>query len=209
MLYPCRYHILCGINLPFGRLSPGVRQVTYALRTRAPVSGIAALPLDLHVLGLSLAFILSQDQTLLCINKSLVILYKLILFVNLTRNCFLPLFFPFALIQYFKDLISFCFMSKIKKRSHPRLYLLCPVNHSGEAGAKIVTFCFTPNIFESFSENIFQTLSFFNIWPYTPSFVCLSPIGEAGAKITHRFWSLQVVHALKKLICVLLCFAQN
>ena len=41
------------------------------LLTRAPVAdrGIATspLPLDLHVLGLSLAFILSQDQTLRCI----------------------------------------------------------------------------------------------------------------------------------------------
>ena len=40
------------------------------LLTRAPVAGgrVAAppLPLDLHVLGLSLAFILSQDQTLRC-----------------------------------------------------------------------------------------------------------------------------------------------
>ena len=38
------------------------------LRTRAPVvSGIATLlPLDLHVLGLPLALILSQDQTLHC-----------------------------------------------------------------------------------------------------------------------------------------------
>ena len=38
----------------------------YALRTRTPlVSGIATLlPFDLHVLGLPLAFILSQDQTL-------------------------------------------------------------------------------------------------------------------------------------------------
>ena len=40
------------------------------LLTRAPVAGgrIAPppLPLDLHVLGLSLAFILSQDQTLRC-----------------------------------------------------------------------------------------------------------------------------------------------
>ena len=41
------------------------------LLTRAPVAGgrVAAppLPLDLHVLGLSLAFILSQDQTLRCL----------------------------------------------------------------------------------------------------------------------------------------------
>ena len=40
------------------------------LLTRAPVAdiGIAtnSLPLDLHVLSLSLAFILSQDQTLRC-----------------------------------------------------------------------------------------------------------------------------------------------
>ena len=40
----------------------------YALRTRAPVAAIEpksnALPLDLHVLSLPLAFILSQDQTL-------------------------------------------------------------------------------------------------------------------------------------------------
>ena len=40
------------------------------LLTRAPVAGesVATLPmpLDLHVLGLSLAFILSQDQTLRC-----------------------------------------------------------------------------------------------------------------------------------------------
>ena len=60
--------MLCGVNLPFGRLSPNRSQVTYALRTRTPVAGGIAtpLPLDLHVLGLPLAFILSQDQTLHC-----------------------------------------------------------------------------------------------------------------------------------------------
>ena len=61
---------LWGINPPFGGLSPCPGQVAYALRTRAPVAGgriaAAPLPLDLHVLGLSLAFILSQDQTLRC-----------------------------------------------------------------------------------------------------------------------------------------------
>ena len=38
----------------------------YALLTRAPLSDIASyiIPLDLHVLSLPLAFILSQDQTL-------------------------------------------------------------------------------------------------------------------------------------------------
>ena len=42
------------------------------------------LPPDLHVLGLPLAFILSQDQTLRCINS---LLYQGCLF---SRNCVLP-----------------------------------------------------------------------------------------------------------------------
>ena len=60
--------MLCGINFRFRKLSPSQRKVAYALLTRAPVvSDIATLlPLDLHVLGLPLAFILSQDQTLRC-----------------------------------------------------------------------------------------------------------------------------------------------
>ena len=64
--------VLWGIRPNFFGLSPCVRQVAYALLTRPPVATIKSklfnvLPLDLHVLGLSLAFILSQDQTLRCI----------------------------------------------------------------------------------------------------------------------------------------------
>ena len=59
-----------GIRPSFPGLSPCPGQVAYVLLTSAPVaaSSIAttALPLDLHVLSLSLAFILSQDQTLRC-----------------------------------------------------------------------------------------------------------------------------------------------
>ena len=51
-----------GITGSFPPLSPALGHVVYALRTRPPVS--IAEPLDLHVLGLPLAFILSQDQTL-------------------------------------------------------------------------------------------------------------------------------------------------
>ena len=80
--------MLCGVNLPFGRLSLCVRQVTYALRTRAPVSCIAAIPLNLHVLGLSLAFILSQDQTLHC-KKNYLSLYKSF-FLNSSNLLFFP-----------------------------------------------------------------------------------------------------------------------
>ena len=65
---PCRIKVLWGVNPRFHGLYPGIRQVAYALLTRAPVAGkgiaTSPLPLDLHVLSLSLAFILSQDQTL-------------------------------------------------------------------------------------------------------------------------------------------------
>ena len=61
--------VLWGIRPNFFGLSPCVRQVAYALRTRPPVATIKSklfnvLPLDLHVLGLPLAFILSQDMIL-------------------------------------------------------------------------------------------------------------------------------------------------
>ena len=62
---------LRGINPAFAGLSPCGGQVAYVLRTLAPVAGICIatnpLPIDLHVLSLPLAFILSQDQTLHCI----------------------------------------------------------------------------------------------------------------------------------------------
>ena len=60
----CRKHATWGINPGFPGLSPCKGQVAYALRTRAPLSPKG--PYDLHVLGLPLAFILSQDQTLHC-----------------------------------------------------------------------------------------------------------------------------------------------
>ena len=52
----------------FHRLSACRGLVAYALRTRAPLSRPPKepIPFDLHVLGLPLAFILSQDQTLRC-----------------------------------------------------------------------------------------------------------------------------------------------
>ena len=57
------------ITRRFHRLSASGWWVAYALRTRPPLSRPpkGPLPFDLHVLGLPLAFILSQDQTLRCI----------------------------------------------------------------------------------------------------------------------------------------------
>ena len=66
-----RSRVIWGVRRRFHRLSPGHGHVAHALRTLAPVAARSiatpALPLDLHVLSLPLAFILSQDQTLLCI----------------------------------------------------------------------------------------------------------------------------------------------
>ena len=69
---PCGTTILCGINLPFERLFPSMRQVTHVLLTRSPLSlylvhpktSEVQAPFDLHVLGAPPAFVLSQDQTL-------------------------------------------------------------------------------------------------------------------------------------------------
>ena len=67
-----RPKVLRGIRPRFRGLSPCAGQVAYVLLTSAPVATssvtTAVMPLDLHVLSLSLAFILSQDQTLRCIS---------------------------------------------------------------------------------------------------------------------------------------------
>ena len=71
-VYPQKHAILWNHGGLF-RLSPGYTPVMGRLHTRyAPVRRsptaycYASLPLDLHVLSLPLAFILSQDQTLRC-----------------------------------------------------------------------------------------------------------------------------------------------
>ncbi len=58
----CLDAILCGINVPFGTVSPARGHVTYALLTRLPLSIAASF--DLHVLSTPPALVLSQDQTL-------------------------------------------------------------------------------------------------------------------------------------------------
>ena len=58
----------CGINSPFGELSPTSRQISHVLRTRSPLNNICIatniVPFDLHVLSTPPAFVLSQNQTL-------------------------------------------------------------------------------------------------------------------------------------------------
>ena len=58
----------CGINSPFGELSPTSRQIAHVLRTLAPLDNFniatKVIPFDLHVLSTPPAFVLSQNQTL-------------------------------------------------------------------------------------------------------------------------------------------------
>ena len=79
--------MLWGISRRFHRLSPRNGQVAHALRTLAPVAIKTStnlrlmLPLDLHVLSLPLAFILSQDQTLHCIISYIILSLSLTLII--------------------------------------------------------------------------------------------------------------------------------
>ena len=93
------------------RISPGYPPVQGRLHTRyAPVrrsppnkQACFMLPLDLHVLGLPLAFILSQDQTLHCKCKILICLSDLFIITTLMIMDTLLLRLYFNL---FKELIS-------------------------------------------------------------------------------------------------------
>ena len=60
--------VTCGINPPFGGLSPISGQVAHVLLTLAPLTTRCIAtpddPFDLHVLSTPPAFVLSQNQTL-------------------------------------------------------------------------------------------------------------------------------------------------
>ena len=61
------YGVLVGVSTGYPPVT-GKLLTRYApFRRSPPLYCYNALPLDLHVLSLPLAFILSQDQTLLCI----------------------------------------------------------------------------------------------------------------------------------------------
>ena len=63
-----KFPAICGINSPFGELSPTFGQVAHVLRTLAPLDlpciATKQIPFDLHVLSTPPAFVLSQNQTL-------------------------------------------------------------------------------------------------------------------------------------------------
>ena len=147
---------LWGIRPDFSGLSPCYRQIAYVLLTRAPVAAksiaTSALPLDLHVLGLSLAFILSQDQTLRCISN--------VSFLYLQSDS-RPKLTSFFLLYYtcFFSVLSMNFILPPSRGP-------CRPLSSGESVAKVHPFSFPFQIFEqlffkNFSEKTVQSIQLF------------------------------------------------
>ena len=98
------------------------------------------MPLDLHVLSLSLAFILSQDQTLHSIKFLLKYFLCPVIFPQIfprTRTCCL-----FQTFQYLKELLS-----------HYSLYTSKP---EAKADAKIILHIYYLQIFSELFSNFFS-----------------------------------------------------
>ena len=87
----CETLIISSLISRFQLLSQSIRQVLYALLTRPPWLSRCKhrFPIDLHVLSILSAFILSQDQTLHSIS-----IFHLFVFYSLTRK--LHIIFPFT-----------------------------------------------------------------------------------------------------------------
>ena len=122
----------------FHRLSAASGWVAYALRTRPPLSAPpkGRLPFDLHVLGLPLAFILSQDQTLRC-SIAVLLNYsesRVPIHPALTRGKVLPCF---LLSRYAPNGPRLCAGLRLSKNllPHPSFHPLFP----SEADCKSTT----------------------------------------------------------------------
>ena len=73
----CQYGVLVEISLRYPPVTGRLHTRYAPVRRSSPEYCYPALPLDLHVLSLPLAFILSQDQTLHCKNCSFYLLTRL------------------------------------------------------------------------------------------------------------------------------------
>ena len=114
------YPVLAPVSRCYPRLCG---QVAYVLLTRSPLSRIAPLSIDLHVLGTPPAFILSQDQTLHLIDSfadSFVSLFfKLTFFYVLSCSVFKDLFAPFIL----SALLTYLFLWTLATLFFPFFYV--------------------------------------------------------------------------------------
>ena len=83
------------------------------VRRSPPVYCYTVLPLDWHVLSLSLAFILSQDQTLHTKKSYRNFLWPGHVFMNLDYRRFRFTLATFCSSQYLKELFISCFLSLV------------------------------------------------------------------------------------------------
>ena len=113
------------------------------------------LPLDLHVLSLSLAFILSQDQTLHTKKSYRNFLWPGHVFMNLDYRRFRFTLATFCSSQYLKELFVSCFLS-----------IFPPVSplESGCKGKACFSFS---KLFKLFFQTFFSGPSF-NLFPSRP-----------------------------------------
>ena len=111
------------------------------VRRSPPVYCYTVLPLDLHVLSLSLAFILSQDQTLHTKKSYKNFLWPGHVFMNLDYRRFRFTLATLCSSQYLKELFISCFnLARFKS----------------ESGCKDKTFFrYLPNLFQSFFKLFF------------------------------------------------------
>ena len=146
-----------GISPDFSGLSPCYRQIAYALLTRAPVAARSiatpAMPLDLHVLGLSLAFILSQDQTLRCISRFISFFY---LRRSPGRNW----------LRYFFPLYYTCFFPVFSMNFTPADHLPVGAIRSAKVLQSYTLFPFPSKFFSIFFPNFFLKNSGFIVQPF-------------------------------------------
>ena len=110
------------------------------VRRSPPVYCYTVLPLDLHVLSLSLAFILSQDQTLHTKKSYRNFLWPGHVFMNLDYRRFRFTLATFCSSQYLKELFISCFLSLVLR---------------AKADAKIRPFFVTFQIFFKVFSNFF------------------------------------------------------
>ena len=94
------------------------------VRRSSPEYCYPALPLDLHVLSLPLAFILSQDQTLHCKNCSFYLLTRLVssAYLNMqidTRYLYLLICFKFLSLSLSTSFSTTRFSSKADAKIQP------------------------------------------------------------------------------------------
>ena len=147
---PLSYAVLDHLSVDYPPLV-GWLHTRYSPVRRSPAEHCCSpLPLDLHVLSLSLAFILSQDQTLHCL------------------NCFFPfaqasvsipllcLFLTVVIPQYL-----YYFSSCLCKSFKDRFLLRTPF--FGNAGANVHPFSFLSKLFHLFFTIILCRRTYFSV----------------------------------------------